>query len=175
MRSENLPLARLNKALGYEIAFEPLVHVPLVVKYPYGWRAGEVVDRRVSTRSIFATVLGAAGVAQPPGVDAPTLDEPHEAWVEHVSEQGHRQRAGYDGRLKVTQSVEPDGTRIEVFDLEQDPDELAPLPDTGGEAAQPLLRALARFDALSRPLNDQSVPAVDPIREQQLRHLGYVQ
>jgi len=155
--------------------FEPLVHVPLIVKYPRGWRAGEVVERRVSTRGVFATILEAAGLAQPEGVDAPTLDQPHDVWVEHVNEKGWRQRAGYDGTLKVTESVEPDGTRLQVFDLARDPGELAPLPDVGGAAAAPLRDALARFAALPRPVNEQQAPPVDPIREQQLRHLGYVQ
>lgn len=155
--------------------FEPLVHVPLLVKYPRGWRAGEVVERRVSTRGIFATILESAGVAQPAGVEAPTLDTPHDVWVEHVSDEGWRQRAGYDGSLKLTESVEPDGTRLQVFDLARDPDELEPLPADGGAAAAPLRDALARFAAVPRPVNAQEAPPVDPLREQQLRHLGYVQ
>ena len=155
--------------------FEPLVHVPLLVKYPHGRRAGEVVTRRVSTRSIFGTILGAVGVPQPPGVDAPTLDEPQQVWVEHMHEQGYRQRAGYDGPLKITQSLEPDGEHIAVFDLVADPGEQHALAAEGGAAAQPLRDALAAFAALPRPVNEQGAPVVDPEREAQLRHLGYVQ
>jgi len=154
--------------------YEPLVHVPLVVKYPHGWRAGEQVERRVSTRSIFASILGAVGEPLPDGVDTPALDEPHEVWVEHVAENGDRHRAGYDGHLKLTQVIAPDGVRTEAFDLASDPDEVKPLSDAGGAAARPLRAALDAFAALPRPLNAQAAPVVDPIREQQLRHLGYL-
>jgi len=161
---------------GHALApYEPLVHVPLVVRFPRGWRAGEIVPGRVSTRSIFATILAEAGIAQPPGVDAPTLDEPHEVWVEHVNEKGFRQRAGYDGALKWTETTRPDGTLSEVYDLDRDPGEEQPLPAAGGEAALPLQRALGAFAALPRPANEQDAPVVDPERERQLRHLGYVQ
>jgi arylsulfatase A-like enzyme len=153
---------------------EPLVHVPLLVKYPYARRAGEVVERRVSTRAIFGSILAAVGVPQPPGVDAPLLDEPHDVWVEHRNEAGVRERAGYDGTLKVIQYLEPDGERLDVFDLAVDPGEEHALPEQGGEAARSLRERLAGFGALPRPVNAQQAPVVDPVREQQLRHLGYV-
>ena len=155
--------------------FEPLVHVPLLVKYPHGRRGGEVVEGRVSTRALFGEILAATGVAQPPGVDAPRLDEPHDVWVEHVSEKGIRQRAGYDGTLKVFQYVEPAGERLEVFDLSADPGEERPLVAQGGDAARALRERLAAFSALPRPVNSQAAPPVDPVREAQLKHLGYVQ
>lgn len=155
--------------------FEPLVHVPLLVKYPHGRRAGEVVARRVSTRALFGEILNAVGVAQPSGVDAPLLDQPHDVWVEHLSENGVRERAGYDGDLKVFQYVEPGGERLEVFDLVKDPGEERPLAEQGGDAARALRERLAAFSALPRPVNAQQAPVVDPIREVQLKHLGYVQ
>jgi arylsulfatase A-like enzyme len=155
--------------------FEPLVQVPLLVKYPHGRRAGEIVERRVSTRAIFGSILASAGVAQPPDVDAPELDQPHDVWVEHLNETGVRERAGYDGDLKVFQYVSPQGERLEVFDLAADPGEERPLADQGGDAARPLRERLAAFSALPRPVNAQQAPVVDPVREVQLRHLGYVQ
>lgn len=47
------------------VAYQELVHVPLIVKFPHGWAAGQRVIENVSTRRIFHTVLAAAGV-QPP-------------------------------------------------------------------------------------------------------------
>ncbi len=51
---------------------DALLHVPLVVKLPGGERAGERVERPVSTRSVYASILDAAGVD---GVRGPRLDD----------------------------------------------------------------------------------------------------
>jgi uncharacterized sulfatase len=44
------------------VAYDDLVHVPLVVRYPRLYSAGERISQHVSTRRIFHTVLEAAGV-----------------------------------------------------------------------------------------------------------------
>jgi len=45
------------------VAYDDLVHVPLIVRYPGGEGAGQRVIRPVSTRRIFHTVVGMAGVS----------------------------------------------------------------------------------------------------------------
>jgi arylsulfatase A-like enzyme len=48
------------------VAYHELVHVPLVIHWPGGDRAGQVEAGNLSTRRLFHTVLAAAGVFHPP-------------------------------------------------------------------------------------------------------------
>ncbi len=154
--------------------WEPEVHVPLVVKWPRQWRAGERVRRRVSTRAIFDTILASLGIPPPSGVDGRGLDDPHRVWVEDVDSSGNRILAGYgDGGAKVVDVTTPEGSVFsELYDLDASPGELDHVEDDGASGA---LRFEARaFAALPRPANEQAPPAIDPERESQLRALGYV-
>ena len=156
-----------------QLPFEPEVHVPLVVKYPGQWRAGEHVAHRVSTRRLFGTILGSLGIRPPADVDSGGLDDPHRVWVEDLDSNGHRVLSGY-GRddSKLIDVTTPDGFFSSVYDLRAAPDELDAVEDDGYSG---VLRAEARaFAALPRPSNDQAAPEVDAEREAQLRALGYL-
>ncbi|MBU6280810.1 sulfatase [bacterium] len=157
-----------------QLPYEPEVHVPLVVKWPRQWRAGERVRRRVSTRALFETILASLGIPPPTGVDGRGLDDPHRVWIEDVDSSGNRILAGYgsDG-AKVIDVTTSDGlVYSELYDLGASPGETERVEDDGVSGA---LRFEARaFAALPRPANDQVPPAIDPERESQLRALGYV-
>ncbi|MCB0193251.1 MAG: sulfatase-like hydrolase/transferase [Anaerolineae bacterium] len=62
--------------LGHSfVAYQELVHVPLIIKFPEGMAAGQRIDETISTRRIFHTVLDAAHIHVPeteyrPGTDA---------------------------------------------------------------------------------------------------------
>jgi len=55
------------------VAYDDLVRVPLIVRYPEGYPAGERVSQPVSTRRIFHTILQAAGVDELERVSAVDL------------------------------------------------------------------------------------------------------
>jgi arylsulfatase A-like enzyme len=130
--------------------FEPVVHVPLLVKYPGRERAGEWVDRRVSTMAVFATILESAGVALPAEVQARPLHALHPVWVEDVDRDGARMRVGYDGPDVKLMSLRGDsGEAACMFILDDDPGELRPNCDV--TAATPLRAALASFSRRDRP------------------------
>lgn len=156
-----------------QLPFEPEVHVPLVVKWPRQWRAGERVRRRVSTRALFGTILGSLGIPLPSAVDARDLDDPHRVWVEDVDSSGNRVLAGYGrGDAKVIDVTTPDATFSDRYDLAASPGELEEIEDDGFSGA---LRFEARaFASVPRPPNDQLPPSIDPERESQLRALGYL-
>lgn len=130
--------------------FEGALNVPLLVKYPGGRRAGERVDRRVSTLGIFATVLEQVGAPLPEGAQARPLDDRHPVWAEDVDRQGRRLRAGYDGlRKKIIRIT--DGDKVDVacvFDMYNDADERR--PDCDGPEG-PLHGAMAAFSKQPRP------------------------
>jgi arylsulfatase A-like enzyme len=155
---------------GHGVApYEELLHVPLVVKLPGSRRRGERVRRRVSTLGVFATILDAAGVSPPPGVQARSLDAPHPVWAEDVTYAGVRVRVGYDGPLKVVATGDADGS-LATYDLANDPDEL----HAGAGDDVRLRAALVAFASVPRPVRAGAVSAVDPEREAKLRALGYL-
>jgi len=152
--------------------YEPLLRVPLLVKYPANRGAGTRVERRVSTLGVFATILDAASLARPPGTQAIPLDQPHPVWLEEIDFGGNRVIVGYDGPWKLVQRRKPDATQTLLYDLASDPDELRPVQDA---TAAPVLRErLLTFAALPRPNNEAPPPVIEPERERQLRALGYI-
>jgi arylsulfatase A-like enzyme len=152
--------------------FEPMVHVPLLVKLPGNRRAGERVARRVSTAAIFATVLRELAIPVPEGTGVAALDEPHPVWVEDVDKAGERVHAGYAGDLKLVRRKTRTGTYDFLYDLARDPDEEHPLQDP--LAGAELRAALDAFAAAPRPANVADVPVIDAEHEAKLRALGYV-
>ncbi|MBI5363284.1 MAG: sulfatase, partial [Planctomycetes bacterium] len=56
--------------------YEPVLRVPLVVQLPGGARAGERSKATVSVVDVLPTLLDAAGVALPPGLDGRDLLQP---------------------------------------------------------------------------------------------------
>jgi arylsulfatase A-like enzyme len=56
------------------VAYQELVHVPLIVKFPAGMAAGEQIAENVSTRRVFHTVLATAGIQPPERDDFPVAD-----------------------------------------------------------------------------------------------------
>lgn len=153
--------------------YEPMLHVPLIVKYPGNRRAGERVERRVSTLGVFATILAAVSIAKPDGVPSVPVDEAHPVWLEEIDFFGFRVIVGYEDRWKIVRSVKGQEERTRVWDLVADPEETAPVSDTA--AASSLQRRLEAFAALPRPVNAAPPPVIDPERERQLRALGYVE
>jgi arylsulfatase A-like enzyme len=152
--------------------FEPMVHVPLLVKLPGNRRAGERVQRRVSTTSIFSTVLRELGLPPSEHPVVPPLDEPHPVWVEDIDPLAGRVRAGYSGDHKLVVRSTGEETATLLYDLARDPEERSPHRDA---SAAPELRAeLEAFAAAPRPANLAAVPVIDPAHEARLRALGYV-
>lgn len=152
--------------------FEPEVHVPLLVKYPFSRRAGERVARRVSTLGIFSTILSSLRVPAPPDIQAQPLDDPHPVWVEDIDRAGNRIRVAYDDRQKLISATTETGTENRFYDLAADPGESTPIRD-GSEAAA-LRAVLTSFADAPRPVNMAERPVIDPEREAKLRALGYI-
>ncbi|MCB0211103.1 MAG: sulfatase-like hydrolase/transferase [Anaerolineae bacterium] len=61
--------------LGHSfVAYQELVHVPLIIKFPEQMAAGQRIDETISTRRIFHTVLNAAHVDVPKTEHRPDID-----------------------------------------------------------------------------------------------------
>jgi len=159
---------------GHGIApLEPLIRVPLLVKYPGNRGGGTREERRVTTMAIFATVLQTLGIPTPPGTQAVPLDQPHPVFVEDIDPVGQRVRIAYDGDHKLVSVTRLDGaTQVSLYDLASDPDESK--PRSMGDDVRALADELTRFTALERPVNIAQRPVIDAEKEAKLRALGYV-
>ncbi len=123
-------------------------HVPLVIRFPGGQRAGEVTDEVVSLVDIFPTVLQVCGLPLPAGIDgqpliegftgraASALMDPPMQLLERFKREGHwnaslapletQITAVFDGRRHRIQYS--DGREL-LFDIIEDPEEQSPLSD----------------------------------------------
>ncbi len=179
------------------------LHVPLIIKYPRGVRAGERVDQLVGLADIAPTVLQIAGLDPLPAADGQPLDAA--AHVELFGESSHCKTeptlhcapqgiAGKElsvrtaDRTVVRESTD-EGPRFTVYDRTTDPAELQPTADT------PTVDERARLDAMAadrarRPLvapvvgaavgaavGAEGSAAADgaAAEEEALRALGYVE
>ncbi len=154
------------------VPYEPLIHVPLIVKYPSNRDAGKRIERRVSTLALFATVLEGAVLPLPDGVASVPVDQPHPVWLEDIDFAGNRVTVGYDGPWKMLRRVGNGSEETFLWNLTTDPEERRSVGEAREAAA---LRAnLEAYAAAPRPKNPTPPPVVDPERERQLRALGYV-
>ena len=64
------------------VAYQELIHVPLILRWPERWPKALTLDTPVSTRRLFHTVLDAAGIKKPaPGLD---LNEVRDLSLKHT-------------------------------------------------------------------------------------------
>lgn len=158
--------------------WDPLLHVPLLIRYPDRFPAGRVKER-VSTADLFATVLDVAGLPVPDGVESRSLAgrttfEPvvfaqmldpftsqlaniHEAYPQLSLEPWARTYCvAYEGAWQLIYGSDGDH---HLFDLDSDPgqelDRLAADP----ERRERLIRAL---DAFERRLPPYEPSLADP-------------
>lgn len=172
--------------------FEELLHVPLIVKYPGGWKAGERVRERVSNVDVPATVHDVLGLA-PASFDGVSLRAPLTAEVEQTNQrvvfaeaspEGLKERyaavrltAAARGDLKcVWSDNETDRffrpiPAVRAFDLSRDSAERAPL-DASPECAD-LKREWQKRSA-DRRYAPNAAEEVGEDTRQKLRALGYL-
>jgi len=137
------------------ILYEPLLHVPLVVKFPGADHPRGRVATPVQTTDVFATAAHVAGATIPAGTQGQVLPDPILAEDEinaylvwSVGEHYDRAlRVLLDGNEKLITTSK--GTRM-LFDVGKDPGELhdlAPTEPVRADAMEQQLKSLLPFDA----------------------------
>jgi arylsulfatase A-like enzyme len=161
-----------------------LVHVPLLIKYPGSSPAapGSRVDRIVSGVDLMPTILSAAGIPSPPGIQGRSLfeaaDDPgRDVFTESsVSIRNtpihHRdlQRALYLGPWKLIDTI---GMKPELYRWTTDPRESHNLYQAQDPIAQRLDREL-RQALQTLPRSKSPGRAMPPGTADRLRGLGYI-
>jgi arylsulfatase A-like enzyme len=137
--------------------YEPVLHIPLVVKYPGAGRPRGRSTTPVQLVDVLPTVLEAAGASVPPGVQGEALASvSHPSLAEEdidpylVARYGPQYdrsiRVLYDGTYKLIRTSRGESM---LFDLARDPEERTDLAAAEPERAAALLRRLeATLDTL---------------------------
>lgn len=179
--------------------YEPVLHVPLLVRFPPRVPAGRRVETPVSLVGVFATVLELAGLPPDPGVQVGSLlavidggSHPGPILAEQfvpilgsrlatddpLLKAGVRLRAYRMGRKKLV-DAEPGGTFF--FDLKDDPGEQDDVAMTERLTVATLRESLEAWrERLHLPdlraaVGAPPAAAMDPAQRERLRQLGYVE
>ena len=162
--------------------YDPLVHVPLLVKQPQQTR-GERVDGKVQLVDILPTLLEAAGISVPAGVQGASLWHPRDTafaelyrdrWiVEEHGERFDRDLVSYEeDRWKLIRRSEGSD---ELYELQvgtaSERERLVNRPELTERLALQLDSMLAELPRA----DTRSGPAPDPEQLERLRDLGYVE
>ena len=143
--------------------YEPLIRVPLIVKYPSQQQAGSICNALVNSTDCAPTLLQSAGCAVPQHMaGSDLLDLPEREFTFAESGSGHSYMVRSQ-RYKLLWCR--DDVRSQFFDLEEDPYELHNLyADPGhGQIVAHMKSALAQwvlFDAPSTVHLDEDAPIV---------------
>jgi arylsulfatase A-like enzyme len=149
--------------------YEPVLHVPLVVKLPGADHRRGVVETPVQLVDVLPTVVEATGATLPAGVQGePLLAVTHASLAEEeinpflVSHYGETYNRGvrvlYDGDYKLISTTR--GERM-LFDLAHDPEEVHDLAEREPERTTSLLRRL--HEALDTPVGTAQAVAENRI------------
>jgi arylsulfatase A-like enzyme len=160
--------------------FDTTTHVPLMIRWPGGERAGRRIAGLVQTIDLFPTLLAAAGVKAPPqdGTDLRELTGEgrqgrRAVFSEHAGRLGVSVRTR-DYRYGLNQGNErffPDGPCL--YDLKKDPGEIQNLAGRGLAVEKELNGLLLRWLAdRRRGSNPQSRDLTDE-EVRKLKALGY--
>jgi choline-sulfatase len=132
------------------LPYEPSIHVPLIVAGP-GIEGGRVSDALIELIDLNPTVGDLAGVTLDAEMDAlsfaPILRREREAHRTEIASSGKHFRCIRDGRYKL---IENDQDVTELYDLEQDPEELHNIAASRPDLVRSLgarLRERFAFDA----------------------------
>jgi arylsulfatase A-like enzyme len=175
--------------------YEPVLHVPLLVRFPPAVAAGRATQP-VSTAGVYATICRLLGIALPPSVQAgsvlpghmpgPVLSEQYAAMLGSESAETTDPLLRHDRRYRAYRGgtdklVVDSAGGTWFFDLAVDPDErhdLAPLyPDRVKRLRGELdmWTATLALPALDAPIDAAPPPPMDPAARERLRALGYVE
>lgn len=167
--------------------YQDQVYVPLLLKRPNS-NKNDIVNQTVSSIDILPTVLNVLNIDMPlPNIRGKNLldidlDDNRYIVTESYPNGGLRQmhqrfmrieRAVISGSLKLIQST---ADKHELYDLENDPNELNDLFDIRAADAEQLTNQLSKWmESNTRITNSQDNAELDPEVLTRLKALGYIQ
>lgn len=158
------------------LCYDATIRVPMLLRYPDGFRAGERSDEIVSVVDLFPTLLDALSLPTPEGVDGISLYErtvPADRGVYFESYHGYinfgwSPLSGWaDEQGKYLHSSEP-----ELFRPDRDPGELQDVIEEAGGEVDRYVQAIGKVGRAERLAPDAPV-AIDDEMLENMRALGY--
>lgn len=158
------------------LCYDATIRVPMLLRYPSGFRAGERSEEIVSVVDLFPTLLDALSLPAPEGIDGISLYErtvPADRGVYFESYHGYinfgwSPLSGWaDGQGKYLHSSEP-----ELFRPERDPGELRDVITEAGDEVDRYVQAIDRVGRAPRLAREHAV-AIDGTLLENMRALGY--
>lgn len=175
--------------------YDPLLHVPLIVRYPRRFPAGSRVRHDVSLLDVFPTLAALVGSASPPDPEAAVLDpadtaaqaprpiraEDYPFDAVTLEKLARRQKCDYTpvgflraslqvGRLKYIWSS---GGQPELYDLLADPQERENLAPSEPARRAELDARLQAWRSAAKAAAAAADSPMDPLTRQRLESLGY--
>lgn len=186
---------------GHDVSlYHPLVHVPLVVRYPKIFPAGVRIDNPVQLTDLYSTVLEVTGLADKAGPNVvgrslleqlngggdpqrPVYAEEFRTLMRPLIKE--IERMGFDPKTFKIHTVQVRDVRLmrwpkdieKVFDISTDPGELTDIKEQRPEVYQQLKSLLDTFEQTYPPARDAVLasPGMDEATKEKLKSLGYVQ
>jgi arylsulfatase A-like enzyme len=160
--------------------YQDQVHVPLLIKYPDRREPG-VVTQPVSLVDLMPTVLSAAGLETPGGVQGEPLQRLGDPTARPVFSESFAHSGCIQRFERIERAMITEGTKLvvstrgrrELYDLARDPDEIRNLFRADDSRAQDLLARLTEWVRAIPPL-DKDAPQLDLDTLRRLKALGYV-
>jgi arylsulfatase A-like enzyme len=179
--------------------YDSLLHVPLIVRFPYGFERGRRVDALVQLPDLFPTLRRLAGAAQPPDAQrtSPAADLPRGpsdgrrdyAYAEYYAATGQidrleRRHRSFDFgptrrdlwavRSRERKLIADSHGQLELFDLARDPAETLNLAQERVQEAEGLQAALTQWRSKLGPSLTDGPHAEHEQMVRRLRELGYL-
>lgn len=122
---------------GKRMFYEPSANIPmLLMGVKDDPRVGHhrTDDRLVALQDVMPTLLDLAGIPIPPTVEGQSMlaDKPRDYLYGEIDNGHASPRMIHDGRHKLI--YHPEGNRIQLFDLDEDPNEMTNLADSPAHA-----------------------------------------
>lgn len=160
--------------------YQPLIHVPLAVKYP-GQKQGSVVNTPVSQIDFMPTILNAAGLSIPtalPGLDLLTVDRvpPRVLFSATYMDHDHIGQIATAVIAKGYKFIDSTSGTRELYDLARDPEEKTNLYRITDPLGLEMRADLADWQKKVPPFHPKQQPGkMDQENLRRLKSLGYVQ
>jgi arylsulfatase A-like enzyme len=169
---------------GYSL-YEGEVIMPLIIKWPRGWKPCAKPETRCQQVDILPTIVERLGLESPPAFEGQPLDKlTHPAVCELYRNEGNVTTKGsrfdraltalYADQYKLILSTRDEDPDAGLFDLSADPGEENDLISSRPRLANALRALLDQWRASClNPLTPKQIDAIDPETQRQLEALGY--
>lgn len=161
--------------------YEPVLHIPWLLRLPGRAHAGTVVDEQVRAIDVLPTIADLAGVPVPrvdgesvvPEIDGRKRQDPPPSYAETFYPKLHYGWSELKS-VRVGEWKYIDAPRAELYDVVKDRAERQNLLDSRGTLAGGLSNELNRIESGFGAAANAEAPQPDPATLARLRSLGYV-